>query len=252
MAIVTYKKSDRAILSPHFRASEFACKGRGCCDQTLIDAALVEFLQRIRDHFGKPVTINSGYRCATHNKAVGGVTASRHLQGQAADIAVAGVAPAEVAKFAQQIGVLGIGLYETDTDGYFVHIDTRPNKSFWYGQKQAYREDFGGYDFPRFVQALQQAIGATADGIPGPETLHAAPTLGVQWNNRHPCVLPVQTWLSVLGYEEVGPADGIAGPKFAAAVAHFQQDQGLANTGILEQWGSSWYALLRLKKGAGL
>jgi hypothetical protein len=39
---------------------------------------------------------------------------------------------------------LGIGLYETNSDGYFVHIDTRTTKSFWYGQKQAKRTTFGG------------------------------------------------------------------------------------------------------------
>ena len=252
MAILQYKKTDRTQLSEHFRVSEFACRGKNCCDKVLIDEDLVQHLQRIRTHFGKPVTINSGYRCTTHNKSVGGVPASRHLKGQAADIAVSGVAPAEVAKYAQQIGILGIGLYETDVDGYFVHIDTRPNKSFWYGQKQILREDFGGYDFPAFVRQLQQALGVTVDGIPGPQTLHATPTLGVQWNNRHNCVAPVQKWLDALGYPEVGAADGIAGPKFAAAVAHFQRDQGLADTGILEQWGSSWYALLKLQKGVTL
>ena len=50
----------------------------------------------------------------------------------AADIAVRGIAPAEVAKYAEFIGILGIGLYETDVDGYFVHVDTRTTKSFSY------------------------------------------------------------------------------------------------------------------------
>ena len=50
-----------------------------------------------------------------------------------------GVEPAEIAKYAESIGVLGIGLYDT-----FVHIDTRPYKSFWYGHQQEYRDTFGG------------------------------------------------------------------------------------------------------------
>jgi peptidoglycan hydrolase-like protein with peptidoglycan-binding domain len=62
----------------------------------------------------------------------------------AADIQVAGVAPREVAKYCESIGILGIGLYESDKDGYFVHIDTRTNKYFWYGQAQQYRSTFGG------------------------------------------------------------------------------------------------------------
>ena len=93
----------------------------------------MNYLQQIRTHFGKPVHINSGYRCATHNKKVGGAKASKHATGQAADIKINGVAPSEIAKYAESIGVLGIGLYETNSDGYFVHIDTRTTKSFWYG-----------------------------------------------------------------------------------------------------------------------
>ena len=54
------------------------------------------------------------------------------------------MAPAEIAKYAESIGILGIGLYETNRDGHFVHIDTRTTKAFWYGQKQAKRTTFGG------------------------------------------------------------------------------------------------------------
>ena len=144
MAIKTYKKGVANKLSANFTSSEFDCKGSGCCTATKVDEALVNYLQKIRDHFGKPVKINSGYRCATHNKKVGGATSSRHATGQAADIKIVGVAPAEIAKYAENIGVLGIGLYETDADGHFVHIDTRTTKFFWYGQAQKYRSTFGG------------------------------------------------------------------------------------------------------------
>lgn len=249
MAVQQYKKGNTDSLSPNFRVSEFACRGQGCCDTVLIDDALVQHLQAIRDHFGKPVMLNSGYRCPSHNRAVGGVTGSRHLKGQAADISVQGIAPAEVAKYAEQIGILGIGLYETDADGYFVHIDTRPRQSFWYGQKELYRSTFGGFDFSQFIRALQQAIGVTVDGIVGGQTLHAAPTLGIKWNNHHPAIRPVQQYLWSLGYTEVGPADSIAGNCFADAVAHFQRDHALADTGVLEQWGRTWCTLLQLEKG---
>lgn len=43
-------------------------------------------LQPIRDKWGKPLIVNSGYRCKELNKAVGGVSTSQHLIGQAADI----------------------------------------------------------------------------------------------------------------------------------------------------------------------
>lgn len=144
MAVKTYTKGSATQLSANFKSTEFDCHGSGCCSQTQIDEQLVKYLQKIRDHFGKSVNVSSGYRCATHNKNVGGATGSRHAKGQAADIYINGVTPAEIAKYAESIGILGIGLYETDTDGHFVHVDTRATKSFWYGQAQAKRTTFGG------------------------------------------------------------------------------------------------------------
>ena len=43
-------------------------------------------LQPIRDKYGKPIIISSGYRCPKLNKAVGGSATSQHKTGQAADI----------------------------------------------------------------------------------------------------------------------------------------------------------------------
>lgn len=43
-------------------------------------------LQPIRQAYGKPIIVTSGFRCPELNKAVGGVPTSEHLQGMAADI----------------------------------------------------------------------------------------------------------------------------------------------------------------------
>ena len=258
MAIKTYSKVSRAKLSDNFKVNEFKCKGRGCCATVLIDEKLVEYLQKIRDHFGKPVTINSAYRCATHNKKVGGASGSRHTKGQAADIKVEGVTPAEVAKYAESIGIKGIGLYETDKDGHFVHIDTRSTKSFWYGQAQAKRDTFGGapapapkpvskYTLKAFVTDVQKACGAKVDGIAGPETLSKTVTLSAKYNRKHAAVKAVQKRLLALGYAEVGKADGEAGPKFTSAVAHFQQDNGCTVDGVITRRATTWKKLLELK-----
>lgn len=144
MAVKTYKKGSTAKLSTNFNVEEFACNGSGCCSEVLIDTELVNILQKIRTHFGKAVNISSAYRCPTHNKRSNGTTGSQHTKGKAADISIEGVKPAEVAKYAESIGVKGIGLYETAKDGFFVHVDTRTTKSFWYGQGQARRTTFGG------------------------------------------------------------------------------------------------------------
>nr|WP_302831791.1 D-Ala-D-Ala carboxypeptidase family metallohydrolase [uncultured Bacteroides sp.] len=50
-------------------------------------AALVEnVLDPLREWYGKPISVNSGYRCPALNKAVGGSATSQHMSGQAADI----------------------------------------------------------------------------------------------------------------------------------------------------------------------
>ena len=142
--MLEFEKGRSDKIAPNFQYKEFDCHGSGCCSKTTIDEKLVAYVQQIRDHFGKPVTITSPYRCEVHNKRVGGATKSYHMQGRAADIVVQGVSSREVAKYAESIGILGIGLYETSADGYFTHIDTRTTKSFWYGQNEQPRTTFGG------------------------------------------------------------------------------------------------------------
>ena len=43
-------------------------------------------LDPIRAEWGSPIAVNSGYRCPALNAAVGGVSTSQHLRGEAADI----------------------------------------------------------------------------------------------------------------------------------------------------------------------
>ena len=93
MAIVIHaysKKNDGdKQLSTNFKVKEFACSDK--TDVIFIAPKLVTVLQKVRTYFGKPVTINSGYRTVAHNKAVKGATYSQHLYGTAADITVKGV-----------------------------------------------------------------------------------------------------------------------------------------------------------------
>lgn len=115
-------------LSANFRVREFAC--RDGSDPILVAPELVEVLQKIRDHFGQAVTVNSGYRTAAYNKKIDGATYSQHCYGTAADIKVKNVAPKTVAAFAETLLPKkgGIGIYPT-----FTHVDVREVKSRWNG-----------------------------------------------------------------------------------------------------------------------
>ena len=199
-------------------------EGIQIASKTLINPDLVKYLQQIRDHFKVPITITSAYRCPVHNQRIGGATRSQHCQGNAADIVVKGVAPREVAKYAESIGIKGIGLYETSADGHFTHIDTRTSKSFWYGQNEQPRTTFGG---------SSGSTTTTTDTTSYSETT-------VSLRDQGPVVKEIQQMLSELGYDlSSGPndktkgIDGIFGMKTWKAVLDFQRKNHLEADGIV-------------------
>ncbi len=220
MGVKTYQENSKTQLSKNFNSYEFRCGlGSACsCSTILIDDKLVDYLQKIRDHFGKSITITSAYRCPSYNKRIGGATGSYHSKGMAADIVVSGVTPREVAKYAESIGTLGIGLYETASDGHFVHIDTRTTKSFWYGQAQSPRTTFGGSgtntSSSSVISNSVATITTLSSGMSGSK------------------VKELQEKLIALGCPCVGGADGDYGQGTANAVRDFQRKNGLTVDGI--------------------
>ena len=126
-------KDGNRKLAPDFKVREFRCKDGS--DEILVDEALVLLLQCIREHFGKAVTITSGYRTPAHNAKVGGSKSSQHLLGRAADIQVASTSVEDVAAYAESLlhSWGGVGRYPVKAGRAkgWVHVDTRPNKSRW-------------------------------------------------------------------------------------------------------------------------
>lgn len=110
-------------LSEHFNRDEFECKCTQCGFDT-VDVGLINLLEAVRNHFGKPVIISSGCRCEAHNKAEGGSLKSQHLLGRAADIVVADTSPDAVATFLEVFGAQGIGRYNS-----FTHVDSRSGRT---------------------------------------------------------------------------------------------------------------------------
>ncbi len=104
-----------------FTRREFACKCGRCGGYPAeMNRELLSVAERMRRHFGVPVTVSSGLRCQTHNANVGGVVGSRHLTGKAMDFAVAGKTAAAVLKFVQQQPEIR---YSYAIDDRYVHMD---------------------------------------------------------------------------------------------------------------------------------
>lgn len=216
-----FTKGQAVKVSAHFYSTEFDCHGSGCCTQTVVNEKLIEYLEMIREHFNAPITITSPYRCPTHNSrpSVGGAPGSRHTKGDAADIVVKGVAPRTVAQYAESIGILGIGLYETANDGHFVHIDTRDYRSFWYGKSEQPRTTFGSYN----------GAGSSATNSQNTNNLDTILNMG----DHGAAVKALQEKLIKLGYSCGGRgADGDFGSSTYQAVRKFQKDYKLGMDGI--------------------
>lgn len=128
VTVYSLAKDGNKKLSKNLKVKEFKCKDGS--DVILISPELVKVVQAIRDYFGKPVYINSGYRTPSYNKKIEGATYSQHLYGTACDIRITGVTPKEIAKFAETLLIEcgGIGIYKN-----FVHVDVRAIKSRWNG-----------------------------------------------------------------------------------------------------------------------
>ena len=123
-------------MTKNFKIKEFECK---CgCDMPLEVyeniIKLASQLQFLRDYTGRPITINSAYRCPEHNAKVGGSKTSQHLLGKAADITIQSLKPIEVYALIEDLIDMGhmlqggLGLYDT-----FVHYDIRKTKARWNG-----------------------------------------------------------------------------------------------------------------------
>jgi len=113
-------------MNKYFARHEFECK---CgCGFDSIDAETLEVLMDLRKHFNSPVTINSGCRCDSYNRQIGGSEHSQHKRARACDIKIRFIGPSLVADYLEDKypDKYGIGRYDS-----FTHIDTRQVKARW-------------------------------------------------------------------------------------------------------------------------
>lgn len=87
---------------------------------------LADYLDGIREKLGKPILVNSGFRCPVLNKAVGGVANSQHIKGLAADLVCA-----DMEKLLSVIRETGgfdqlIKEHRKGSNSYWLHVSVAP------------------------------------------------------------------------------------------------------------------------------
>lgn len=107
----------------YFKPEEFACK---CgCGVNNIQEELIKKLNVARNIAGVPFKITSGYRCPEHNKKVGGVANSSHIDGSAVDI----YCDNDSDRFKIILGLLIAGFTRIGIGKDFIHCDIDAKKS---------------------------------------------------------------------------------------------------------------------------
>ena len=112
----------------NFKLSEIKCKcgGKYCNGYPVgFSYELLEQLQKVRNHFKKPVIITSAIRCTKHNANVGGIKNSKHTQGKAVDFYVKGVS---YKKLYAYIKTLPHNNYTYNISGSVMHHDIKPSE----------------------------------------------------------------------------------------------------------------------------
>jgi hypothetical protein len=105
-------------IAAHFVLEEVMSWQKG--QYGVFQSHVVEHMQAIRDAAGGAITVNSGYRSPGYNASVGGVTSSRHMYGDAADMDPSGISLDRLAELCYAEGADYVGMYST-----FVHCDWR-------------------------------------------------------------------------------------------------------------------------------
>ena len=111
-----------ACESEHFSKEELQCSHCGECH---MDAEFLEMLEEIREAYGGPIHVTSGYRCPEYNNTISNTgTTGPHTTGKAVDVKVYGKKAYKLVNTAMYHGVTGIGIHQHGPhEGRFIHLD---------------------------------------------------------------------------------------------------------------------------------
>jgi zinc D-Ala-D-Ala carboxypeptidase len=186
----------------NFSPAEIACRGTG---KLLVNEAALDWLQALRDRLGKPLIVRSAYRSPEHNRAVGGATHSKHMDGAAFDIAMSNHDPVAFEAAAREVGFLGFGFYPLSG---FMHVDLGPARQW--GERFTVRATAFAAETPPAREVLAQSRTMKGGGAAGAATLGAAGVEVAQsvLTDTQTAILPLVPYLDTLRWVFIAVALG--------------------------------------------
>lgn len=227
MNIKKYAYNSKTQLTKNINVSELKCHGSGHKHDTIID---LDHVNKIQDFMNKngynKVIFSCGYRCESHNKAVGGSSSSQHIKGPATDSKFYKdgkvVSAKEICCKAQDFGFKGIGLI----DDYYVHLDSRESGTYRGDERKGYSNNVGG-DFYKYFGIEKPD---TKKGYTG--TFPTLPSRGYfKKGDKGTQVKNLQKLLNWLNGAKLS-VDGIIGDKSIKQVKAFQKSVKIAQDGL--------------------
>ncbi len=186
----------------NFSPAEIACRGSG---SLRIHEEALDKLQALRDRLGKPLIVRSAYRSPEHNRAVGGATRSKHMDGAAFDIAMTNHDPVAFEAAAREVGFLGFGFYPRSG---FIHVDLGPARQW--GERFPVRTVAFAAETPPAREVLAESRTMKASGAAGVATLGAAGVEVAQnvLAETQTAILPLVPYLDTLRWVFIAVALG--------------------------------------------
>lgn len=117
--------------SQYFSVNELASKGDG---SVKADGELLNAANAMREKFGGPVAVTSGYRDPAYNEKKGGAKRSQHMEGKALDVSMAGMDTEDkkrLLRSALESGFRGIGFYAKSPN--MLHVDVGEKRTWHWG-----------------------------------------------------------------------------------------------------------------------
>ena len=175
------KKNSQDLVTDNFTHAEYYSASRGQGESFELSDVCINAIQYIREYFGEPIVITSSRRSKSENKRIGGSSRSQHITGNAIDIVFRGAGVSnskclkkiwddlyckgELYQTLEEIGILGIGCYDT-----FIHLDDgrsplrkRTRMSGWGSRYDHYGKGKNTYWSTRYISKTPYF--ACSDGI---------------------------------------------------------------------------------------